>query len=58
MIREKEILTDKLQELRKVLTKKAMCYNILLGGMFGLGFDIPRPIVMPERLITFMSVSL
>lgn len=54
-IGEEEILTGKLQELSWDLNKKAICHNILLGGMFGLVFDIPSRIVMSERLISLMN---
>lgn len=47
-----------MQELSKDLNKKAVYHNILLGGMFGLVFDIPSPIVVSERLISLMIVSL
>lgn len=32
-----------------------MCHNFLLGGTFGLAFDIPSPIVMSERLTSLMN---
>lgn len=56
-IRKEEILTGILQELSKDLNKKPMCYTIFLRGMFELWFDIPRPVVMWERLITLKLVS-